>query len=167
MYLIVNALFFCYTKGKGGDTVNKKGLTMIEALASIMIVSIVMVTTMSILVNSRMQARVNQERLIAAQVGVMLSNAVTAYMSNPINYNALVTLIGDQDTLVLNANTCSTSFDANFCDRLYSSVVNGKSYDDQVITIQIYFPISGIIKVTLDINYHLDRIVSIEGFIYG
>lgn len=146
---------------------NKKGLTMIEAMASIMIVSIVMVTTMTILVNSRMQARVNQERLVASQVGVMLSNTVTAYMSNVTNYNALVLLIDNQDSILLTTDSCSVSFDANFCERLYSSVVNGKTYDDSIIDIRVYRPISGIIKVTLEINYHMDRLVSIEGFIYG
>jgi len=151
---------------------NHKGLTIIEALAGILILSFVMVGTMTILINSRTQSKATEEYLIASQVGIMLSNYVTTYMTDDANSQNLELFMEGYAPGVsrdLTASTCTIYFNNDFCTNLFSQPpIGGRTYNHENIFISVVKPINAtsIIKVTITINYFSSRMTSVEAFVY-
>jgi type II secretory pathway pseudopilin PulG len=157
---------------KENERMSHKGLTIIEALAGILILSFVMVGTMTILINSRTQSKATEEYLIASQVGIMLSNYVTTYMTDEVNSSNLESFMDGYAPGVnreLNYLTCGTYFGNDFCDTLYNQPpIGGRTYNHENIMISVVKPIhaTSIIKVTITINYFSSRMTSVEAFVY-
>lgn len=150
---------------------NHKGLTIIEALAGILILSFVMVGTMTILINSRTQSKATEEYLIASQVAIMLSNYVTTYMTDDAHSADLKSFMEGYASGVsrdLLPNTCGTYFDHDFCTNLFfQPPIGGRTYNHENIFISVVKPINAqsIIKVTITINYFSHRMTSVEAFV--
>ena len=151
---------------------NHKGLTLIETLAAILIISIVMVSTMTILANARVQSRASEELLISGQVAIMFANYVTTHMNETENKEDLVTYMADVDpgiVVTLNPETCEINFGQVFCDTIYHfQPIAGRTYneDNVIVTMRKNTESEHVIIITVTILYYLERQTSVEAYIY-
>ncbi len=142
---------------------NKKGISLIEAIASIVIISFVMVTSFTIIVNISNQTNQANERINAVEVGTMIRDNII----NDLSYSDLLLWL-DTDKIITNENCLISS--APFLCEIFSVTLDGTVFDD-IIEITFYKPSStdlsyGIINFKVSINYYSDTFVELVGVVY-
>ncbi len=145
---------------------NQKGIALVEVLAAMVILVMVVSLSFTILIQSRTQSKLNQDRLIAHQVGLMLSQYTFRYLSEESQYDALFAFIGDAPSKVLNQTSCSLNFSSSFCDFLFSVTINQTVYNDSRLVITVYEPVLGVIRLELTVFYASTRSVTHEVLLY-
>lgn len=143
---------------------NKKAITLVETLASIIIITFVFTAVLTILVNVRKQTSAINERVVAVNVAKMIRDDI----EGTYQYTDLDVFIISNDLIIDNDN-CATIPLANVCD-LFTYSVDGNDYFDNV-TVIFYAstPESidyGIIHFGIEIIYFDERDITIEGLIY-
>jgi len=142
----------------------KKGFTLIEAIASIFIVTLVLTTAISIIVNIRRQTFATNERIVAIEVASRIRDNVI----NETNYNELS--IWQNGLLqTVDSSNCSLLDPPFSCD-LFTYTANGKTYDTSV-SIVFYAPTAEsityeVVHFSVFINYFADRSIESTGIVY-
>ena len=136
---------------------NKKAITMVETLASIIIITFVFTSVLTIIVNVRKQTA-------AVNVAKMIRDDITS----SYQYSDINTLITDNE-LVITSDNCGDYALADLCN-LFNYIVDEKTYSDNV-TITFFQATTesinyGIIHFSIDIVYFEERNIVIEGLIY-
>ena len=142
--------------------VNNKGFTLLEAVASIVIISFVVVTIFTIIINIRTQTFAANEEINAIEVASLIRDE----LQNNLDYNDLTSLL-DEDLVITYDN-----YDVidNFPSEVFEHNFNNKDYSS-LITITFYKMTSdhyrfGVIDYKITINYFSNREVELEGIIY-
>ncbi len=142
--------------------VNNKGFTLIETIASIVIISFVVITIFTIIVNIRTQTFAAKEEINAIEVASLIRDE----LQNNIDYNDLTSLL-DEDLAITYDN-----YDVidNFPSEVFEHTFNNKDYSN-LITITFYKMTSdhyrfGVINYKITINYFSNRKIELEGIIY-
>jgi prepilin-type N-terminal cleavage/methylation domain-containing protein len=104
----------------------KKGFTMIETLAGIVIISLIFSAALTIIVNVRRQILISNERIVAFNVGQTIRDRV----ENNYEYNQIFALIDDLDYNVTYEN-CLESGITDMCETL-TYFVNDKDFSQDV-----------------------------------
>ncbi len=142
----------------------KKGFTLVEAIASIFIVTLVLTTAITIIVNIRRQTFATNERIVAIEVASRIRDNVI----NEANYNELS--IWQNGLLqTVDSSDCSLLDPPFSCD-LFTYIANGKTYDTSV-SIVFYAPTAEsityqVINFSVFINYYADRSIELTGIVY-
>ena len=144
----------------------KKGFSIIEALAALVLITIIISFAFLILIQARKTTRMNQEFLVANQVNVMISNYVTAYMQVDTHFEQLESFLGTNEQRTLNLASCNIYFDSNYCNLLFGLNINQKIYDDSFIMIEVFKKTNGTIRITIDVVYYETKTTQIEVFIH-
>lgn len=142
----------------------KKGFTMIEAIASVFIVTLVMTTAISIIVNIRRQTMTTNDRIVAIEVASRIRDNVI----NETNYFDLSLWMNGLEQTVDSAN-CSLIGAPFSCD-LFAYTANGTTYDTSV-TIVFHTPTAEsvtykVVHFSVSINYYADRSIELTGIVY-
>ena len=139
---------------------HKLGFTLLEATASIVIISIVLVMGMTLLIQSRNQSIANQNLVSANQY----SQSLMIQMTNQLSYDdVLLWLDGDSKTLTL--ENCSLLSESCFFFQLsgyqtFESISIVFDYpDEQMIDL-------GVLAYTIEIEYVRNRTMRQRGLIY-
>ncbi len=143
---------------------DKKGFTLIEAIASIFIITLVLTTAITIIVNIRRQTFATNERIVAIEVASRIRDNVI----NETNYNEL-SLWQDGFLMTVDSSNCSLLAPPFSCD-LFAYTANGKTYDTSV-SIVFYAPTDEsityqVIHFSVFINYFADRSIELTGIVY-
>jgi competence protein ComGC len=142
-----------------------KGFTMVETLASIVIITFVFTTALTIIVNLRKTTLMTNERIVAVSVAKMIRDEI----ENNYLYDDLNLLIDSGDYMLTNDN-CTITELTGVCD-LFSYNVEGRSYSDSLSILFLEpdeFSINyGLIHFYVEIVYYEDTSITIEGVIYG
>jgi len=143
--------------------INKRGISLIEAVASIAIITFVMATALTIMINIRNQTLAANEKINAIEVGEMIRDKIY----EEVTYTELVTWL-NVDKLI-DSNNCSTSSTPFPCS-IFTYTLDGKDYSG-LITLTFYKPDSedltyGIVNFMISINYYSTRTTELEGIIY-
>lgn len=142
-----------------------KGFTMVETLASIVIITFVFTTALTIIVNLRKTTLMTNERIVAVNVAKMIRDEI----ENNYLYDDLNLLIDSGDYILTNDNCAITEL-TGVCD-LFSYNVEGRSYSDSLSILFLEpdeFSINyGLIHFYVEIVYYENTSITIEGVIYG
>lgn len=144
---------------------SKHGFSTIEAIAAILIISLVLITAVTITINLRNQTIATEKRFEAVEVGTRIRTNISSFS----NYNLVKAWLDEtpNQEVSFNLNTCDAAlFD---CDVIFNILVNDTIYDDEIT---IIFPQVNdsvefrIIHYQISIVYYESRDVIIEGMIY-
>ena len=143
-------------------SLNNKGMTLIEAIASIVIISFVVVSIFTIVVNIRTQTFAANEKINAIEIGTLVRDQ----LENNIGYADLDTLLAGDITV----NSDDYSAIPSFPGEIFSQTLDGTDYTT-LITITFFAMTSdhtrfGIIDYKITINYFSNREIELEGIIY-
>jgi len=143
---------------------NKKGFTLIEAVASIFIIASVLAVGITILMNIRIQGISTQRRILAVEVGSLIRDDIITSAS----YDE-VALWLDGSEKILNSTNCQTSGSPFSCDSfLYT--LDGISYDENVVITFLAPTIQSeeyhIIHFSVVIEYYSLKTIELEGILY-
>lgn len=148
---------------------DKKGLGLIEAVASNIIIALVIITTMSIIINLRLQSAIAEERYRAYQD----INISREQMIDRLFYvdalAAMEAALGrpsvDGDTWILTDTAAQLSCPLNFpCGYMFD--LNGNDYNTKV-TFLIESKSLRLMQFTIDVEYFTNRHLTVNGIIYG
>lgn len=144
---------------------NTFGFSTAEAIASIVIISLVLVAAVTITINLRNQTIATEKRFEAVEVGTRIRTNI----SGNADYDLIKTWLdlSPNQEVTFDINTCD---DALFnCDVIFNVMVNDTLYDQEVT---IIFPQTDdsvefkIIHYQISIVYYESRNIIIEGMIY-
>lgn len=143
---------------------SKYGISVIESVAAVVIISFVLITTASIIINSRNQALAAKEEINAIEIG----SRIRDNFLNQISYDDIETWVIDDNQLLTN-DTCQSSNPPFSCDLLVVEQ-DGVSYD-KAIEVTFYQQSSSdiiykTISFEISINYYSERTIEIRGVIY-
>ncbi|MCR3906537.1 MAG: hypothetical protein NUK62_05895 [Tenericutes bacterium] len=144
---------------------NHKGFSMLEALASVFIISLVLTTTITIIANVRNQVLASDRQIAAIEVGSQIRDQI--YMD--YDYDTLSLWIGDSE-IIVDYENCNDIDNPISCS-LFQYTLNNLTYDENVLIIfeapteqSIQFQV---IHFRVEIVYHDSRKIQLEGIIYG
>ncbi|BCR35577.1 type II secretion system protein [Mariniplasma anaerobium] len=143
---------------------SKHGFTIIEAVASIFLITLILTTAMLIILNMRNQATASEQKIKATDVGSLVRNDILSHT----DYDDLNTWLNGSEHILTNDN-CSTSGSPIDCDVfLYES--GDKTFQDDM-TITFLEPTTQsinykIIHYEIEIIYFKERIVVLTGAVY-
>lgn len=143
---------------------NKNGFSVLEAVASVFIITLVITTALSIILTMRNQAIRTEEKIKAIDIGTL----VRYDLEHDYSYDTLNVWM-DGTTQDLTMSNCSTSpISCTIFDEL---TVDGKDYAP-LITVTFLAPTAQselyeIIKFEVHINYYKESVVTLEGTIYA
>ncbi len=114
---------------------NKKGITLVETIGSIFIVSTIVVITVGFIFNSRRVSIINNYKYMAQAHGTNVSQIIKYDFEFAPLYDAL----GDRPYLVFN-DECDSIYPGldETCDSLFDGVVNNVAYDETRVSIYVY-----------------------------
>ncbi len=143
---------------------NSKGFSMVETLASIVIITFVFTTALTIIVNLRKTTILTNERVIAVNVAKMIRDDIESdYL-----YADISDLVIANDFTITN-NSCVVSGLSGICD-LFEYTVGDSSFNDKIsirfLELDELGESYGIIHFFVEINYYEQATVTIEGVIY-
>lgn len=143
---------------------NKKGFTVLEAIASVFIVSLVLTTAVSFIVVMRNQAIQSEQKQQATDV----ASSMRDELLSTLNYADVSTWLGSS-TFYVDELSCNELNNPIPC-RVFNYDLNAQYNED---TLNIYFPERtaqdlqfGVIRFYIEIDYYKGRIISIEGILY-
>lgn len=146
----------------------KNGFTVLEAVVAIAIISFVLVTSISLLINIFNQNKAQSEQLVAMQYATMIRDDVQSDL-----------LVTEASSLIGQAPLNSTNYAAILSNLGITSIVisdafnqtSNPYYDKTTITFhdQTADTVLGItiVNFVIQIEYYSNRILEIEGIIYG
>jgi len=142
----------------------KNGFTMIEAIASVFIVTLVFTTAITIILNIRNQTLATNERIVAIEI----ASRIRDDLENQTNYNDLAIWLGTSGKTV-DSSSCPTS-GAPFSCELFTYSANGKTYDT-LVTIDFVAPTAEsqtykVVYFSVVINYYATRTIELTGIVY-
>ena len=142
--------------------INNKGFTLLETIATIVIISFVVVSVFTIIVNIRTQTFATNEEINAIEV----ASLVRDQLQNNLDYDDLNTLL-DENLIITYDNYEDIN---NFPSEVFNHTLNNKNYNT-LITITFYKMTSdnsrfGVINYKITINYFSSREIELEGIIY-
>ncbi len=116
-------------------TNNKKGISLIETIGSIFIVSTIIVVTVGFVINSRRLSVVNDYKYMAQSHG----NNLAQIIKYDFDFTTLYDALGDRSHLVFD-DECSNIYPglSDTCDSLYDGVVNNLVLDENKVSIYVY-----------------------------
>jgi hypothetical protein len=149
-------------RGEAMPILNKKGLSMIEAIASIFIITLVLTTAITIIMSVRNNTIATNERIVATQVGSQIRDEI---VSSSTYDNVILWMNGEEKTVT--SSTCSLS---PFGCTPFEFEANDQIYDTN-LTIIFHTPTAQslqyeIVHFTIIINYYSSRTIELEGTIY-
>jgi competence protein ComGC len=140
----------------------KSGFTVLEAVASVFIISLVLITAMSIILTMRNHAIRTEEKIKATDLG----SVIRYDLEHDYDYQIISNWMDDQEQIVtyLNCNTSPIE-----C-ALFDHVVEEKDYTS-LITLRFLEPTAEsisfkMIHFEITINYHQEQTVTLIGVIY-
>lgn len=136
---------------------SRKGITILEAIASNILIALVIMTTLTILINLRVQAVITEERFRAHQD----ANIIRDQMIERMTYTMVNTwLAGSTSKTLLDTDTCPVGFP---CEYMYD--INGHDYPT-TLTFQLQSASLKLIDFSVTIQYYNTRTVVVGGMIY-
>lgn len=143
---------------------NKNGITILEAVASVIIVSFVMISAFTILINIRNQTRATQEEIQAIEVGERIRDNII----NDVTYNDLFAWVNGGTKSITKGN-CSTINPPFDCNIIVIDIL-GEEFDNPY-TITFYKPTVSdieyqVIHFSVEITYYFTNTVELTGIIY-
>ena len=141
---------------------NRGGFTVLEAVASIFIITLVLTTAMSIILTMRNNAIRSEEKIKATDIGALIRYD----LENDYTYEEINTWLNGEQVVLTNDN-CSLPFNC----QIFSHTTDEKIYDD-LITITFLEPTLlsetyEIIHFEISIIYYKDQVVTLVGAIYA
>jgi|GEM_PF-5760261 len=112
---------------------NNKGFTLVEAIAAMIILSIVMVAGFSVLSGSAIRSEVTKQRIDDSTVSRGVANYISSFTYDDIDAN-----LGGLYAHVDN-NNCTVYF-SNACTQILSPVLNNYSYTSSDLFLIIFRP---------------------------
>jgi len=143
---------------------NHRAFTVLEAIASIFIISLVLTTAVSIVINVRNHTLAANDRIVSTEVGTRIRDDLV----NNTTYADVTLWMNDQEVTVTSTN-CS-SLAAPFSCNLFAYESNNRIYDDTVTIVFLAPTIEStqyqIIHFEITIEYYPHRFLTLEGMIY-
>lgn len=143
---------------------NHRGFTVLEAIASIFIISLALVTGISIAINVRNQTIATNDRILAVEVGSRIRDEIISTTT----YTDLNTWINGSEVIVTSAN-CGSLNTPFSCD-VFAFTSDGKTYDTNVtVTFLAPTPESlsyQVIHFEIKIEYYYHRYLTLDGIVY-
>lgn len=143
---------------------SKNGFTILEAVASIFLITMVLTTAMMIIINMRNQSIATEQRIKATDIGSLIRNNIFSHT----DYNDLNTWLNGNSKTLTYAN-CSASDSPIDCDVfLYNS---GETTFEDYLTITFLEPTTEsmsyqIIHYEIEIIYFNGRSLVLTGAVY-
>lgn len=140
------------------------GITILESVASIVIISFMLITTFTIIINARNQSLAAKEEIQAIEVGTRIRDNIF----NQIEYDDIQSWIVGGNQVITNDNC--VSINPPFSCEITEVDVDGEVYSN-LITITFYQQTASDIEfktISFDIyiNYYSERTVQLSGVIY-
>lgn len=140
----------------------KNGFTVLEAVASIFIVSLVLITAMSIILTMRNHAIRTEEKIKATDLG----SVVRYDLEHDYDYTVVLNWMDNQEQIVTNLNCDTSPIECS----LFDQTVEEKDYSS-LITIRFLEPTAEslsfkMIHFEITINYYQEQTVTLIGVIY-
>ncbi len=146
------------------SVLNHRAFTVLEAIASIFIISLVLTTAVSIVVNVRNHTLASNDRIVATEVGTRIRDDLV----NNNTYADVSLWMNDQEVTVTSLNCASLS--APFSCNLFAYESNGRIYDETVTIVFLIPTVESIqyqiIHFEIIIEYYPHRFLTLEGIIY-
>ncbi len=116
-------------------TINKKGMTLIETIGSIFIVSTVIMVTVGFIFNSRRISLINDYKYMAQAHGTNIAQI----MKYDFDFDTLYDALGDRSHLIFD-DECKTIYPTleATCDSLFDGILNNIEYDESKVSIYVY-----------------------------
>ncbi len=114
---------------------NKKGISLLETIGSIFILTTVVVGTVGFIINSRKVSIVNDYKYMAQTYGTNIAQNIKYDFDFELLYDAL----GDRSHLVFN-DECKSIYPTleDTCDSLFDGIINNMVYDESRVSIYVY-----------------------------
>lgn len=141
---------------------NKNGFTVLEAVASVFIVSLVLITAMSIILTMRNHAIRTEEKIKATDLG----SVIRYDLEHDYAYQTVFNWMDNQEQIVTHLNCASSPIECSIFDQ----TVEEKNYAP-LITIRFLAPTEEsihfkMIHFEITINYYQEQTVTLIGVIY-
>ena len=139
----------------------KDGFTILEAVASMFLITLVLTTSMLIIINMRNQSVASERKINATDVGALIRND----LSNNYSYNEINDWLDGSDFTLTKANLNDSPISAN----IFQYTTGDQSFEDETTILFYYKPNSAdysILHLTIEIKYFNDRTALLEGAIY-
>ncbi|MBN2300512.1 MAG: hypothetical protein JXC31_04915 [Acholeplasmataceae bacterium] len=141
-----------------------RGFTVLEAIASIFIITLALTTGIMITINVRNQTIATNERILAVEVGSRIRDDIV----NNTTYTELENWMNDQEVIV-NSINCSSLATPFSCD-VFTYISNGKTYDTNVV-ITFLVPstestLYQVVHFEITIEYYSNRYLTMDGIVY-
>jgi len=150
--------------GKMKRILNHRGFTVLEAIASVFIISLALTTAITIVVNVRNQTAANNMRILATEVGTRIRDDL-------VNNNAYLDIsawMNDQEISVT-SDTCLSQATPFSCD-VFTYESDNKVYDSNVTLVFLTPTIESVqyqvVHFEIRIEYYANRFLTLEGIIY-
>lgn len=142
---------------------NRRGFSVVESIAAIFIITLMITSSLTIIINIRNNTLAANERIIATEVGSLIRDDLI----NTLAYNPTNLWMNGSEKIVT-SNTCGGTSPVS-CDFFtYSS--NNNVYDTElVITFQMQSSddlLYQVIHFTVEITYFKTRKITLVGMIY-
>jgi hypothetical protein len=162
IYLIQNVL---YNKGKERwwffMIANKNGFTVLEAVASVFIITLVLITSMSIILTMRNHAIRTEEKIKATDLG----SVIRYDLEHDYDYAVILNWMNNQEKIVTNLNCDTSPIECS----LFNQTIEEKDYSS-LITIRFLEPPTSsefqLIDFEIIITYYNDQTVTLIGVLY-
>lgn len=112
---------------------NKKGVTLIEIVATITITSIALLLIYNILNYNVRQNAINRERT----VNVNIANGIYNYLDS-IDYTQLHDLLGENKSFLLSVENCKTDYSHLFSCDIFEPTINNKKYSQDNLYVYLF-----------------------------
>ncbi|MBU1094241.1 MAG: hypothetical protein KKH01_07245 [Firmicutes bacterium] len=146
------------------NNIRHKGFTVLEAVASIFIISLVLTTVVTIIINVRNQTEATNQRILATQVGSMIRDDL---INNSTYADVLIWMNGEQ--VILTNDNCTVLSTPFSCD-IFTYEIDNKVYDDSLSIVFLAPTVESIqyqvIHFEIVIEYYPNRFLTLEGIIY-
>lgn len=141
---------------------NKNGFTVLEAVASVFIVTLVLITSMSIILTMRNHAIRTEEKIKATDLG----SVIRYDLEHDYDYQTIFTWMDNQEQIVTILNCDVSPVECS----LFNHTIEDKDYSP-LITIRFLEPTQEsidfqMIHFEITINYYNEQTVTMIGVIY-
>ncbi len=143
---------------------SKRAVTVLESIASVVIISIIMITSFTLIVNTRNQTIATNEELVAVEVAKRVRDQII----DQSTYTMIDEWLAN-DQIILSSLT-SIQTDMPFLLNALTYDLGEGNYDKEVIV--TFHPQTNedsnyqMIHFTVSITYYRTRTIELEGFIY-
>ena len=140
---------------------NKNGFTVLEAVASVFIITLVLITSMSIILTMRNHAIRTEEKIKATDLG----SVIRYDLEHDYDYAVILNWMNNQEKIVTNLNCDTSPIECS----LFNQTIEEKDYSS-LITIRFLEPPTSsefqLIDFEIIITYYNDQTVTLIGVLY-